>query len=173
MKTVKHPILDILCREDGAVCAPDRQNQFRWTFGSKTSKGYLSIKYKGNNYRVHRLIAEAFLPNPENKPTVDHIDMNKQNNALSNLRWATVQEQSLNSTGHHRVLKRGGAMYADRSAYMREDYQRRKAAGLIYHRCCDGSKRWHLPGQCPFGWRNGEIAHSPVWIEFTGKLVNI
>lgn len=172
MRTQRHPTLDIICREDGAVYAPARGSKhFRWTFGSKKSNGYLVIGYKGKHYRVHRLIAEAFLPNPENKPTVDHIDMNKQNNALSNLRWATMQEQNLNHGGHHRVLERGGAMAANRSEYKKEYYQRRNAAGLIRHYCCDGRERWHLPGHCPVCRLNGEIAPTPIWIEFTGKLV--
>jgi hypothetical protein len=47
---------------------------------------------------LHRLIALQFIPNPENKQTVDHIDRNKQNNDLSNLRWATVKEQANNRT---------------------------------------------------------------------------
>lgn len=45
---------------------------------------------------VHRLVAEAFIPNPEGKPVVDHIDTNPANNAVSNLRWVTVQENCLN-----------------------------------------------------------------------------
>jgi len=60
--------------------------------------GYLEIDlYNGNKrkkVRVHRLIAEAFLPNPSNKPTVDHADGNRQNNAIENLRWATYSEQN-------------------------------------------------------------------------------
>ena len=46
--------------------------------------------------RVHRLIGLAYIPNPLNKPCIDHIDQNKSNNHLSNLRWATYAENSQN-----------------------------------------------------------------------------
>lgn len=46
---------------------------------------------------VHRLVAKAFIPNPENKPTVNHIDGNTSNSNINNLEWATFSEQQLHS----------------------------------------------------------------------------
>ena len=45
-------------------------------------------------YKIHRLLAEYFIPNPDNKPCVNHKDGNKLNNSLSNLEWATISENT-------------------------------------------------------------------------------
>lgn len=49
---------------------------------------------KSEKVPIHRLVAEAFIPNPENKLTVDHIDGDRRNNSINNLRWATYSEQN-------------------------------------------------------------------------------
>lgn len=58
--------------------------------------GYVHISLtnngKGRNFKLHRLVAMAFIPNPENKPQVNHIDGNKLNNLPSNLEWNTSKE---------------------------------------------------------------------------------
>jgi hypothetical protein len=64
------------------------------------NNGYLSIllRNKGNDkkFTIHRLIAVHFLPNPHNLPVVDHIDRNRTNNNLTNLRWASLTENAAN-----------------------------------------------------------------------------
>ena len=57
----------------------------------------LSKNKKATTCRVHRLVAEAFIPNPDGKKCVDHIDRNKQNNVISNLRWATYTDNNFNT----------------------------------------------------------------------------
>lgn len=49
-------------------------------------------------YKIHRLVGEAFIPNPDNLPQIDHIDRNTANNNISNLRWVTARENMCNTS---------------------------------------------------------------------------
>ena len=63
---------------------------------TKDNRGYSQFFYKNRPYRVHRVVAELFIPNPDNKPCIDHIDTNKLNNRIDNLKWCTYQENNNN-----------------------------------------------------------------------------
>lgn len=82
---------EIICSNKGRI----KTKYNKKTYGRHDGHGYMRFNNKG----VHILIAETFIENPENKPTVDHIDGNKENNCVENLRWATHKEQYLNR-GH-------------------------------------------------------------------------
>lgn len=68
---------------------------------------------------VHRLIAIAFVPNPENKPAVNHLDGNKANNAIENLEWVTFSENTRHAyrTGLINIA-RGSAHWARRNPHL-------------------------------------------------------
>ena len=80
--------------------------------------------------RIHRLVALAFIPNPDNLPTVDHIDRNKSNNNVNNLRWADRQTQINNRKPFFHCNKKNktGERYI---------YFDRKKSKQIYLRMCN------------------------------------
>lgn len=89
---IEHPTLEIECSDKGRV-RPLKSG--RAGVGTKNGD-YLYYRISGKYHLVHRLIAETFIENTDDKPTVDHIDGNPRNNDMINLRWATHKEQMNN-----------------------------------------------------------------------------
>ena len=77
----------------------ETNNQFSWCEiilkPKKSKQGYLNVGLKKDGiykwFRIHRLVAEAFIPNPNNYPIVNHKDECKDNNDVTNLEWCTYQ----------------------------------------------------------------------------------
>lgn len=94
-------LLDLFCgytiREDGEV----RNRHGHIIAQQESDGGYLRVELwqnaKGRKFLVHRLVAEAFVPNAEGKPQVNHIDGDKTNNTASNLEWVTQSENQLHA----------------------------------------------------------------------------
>lgn len=76
-----------------------RSNRFLKLNYKKNGYVYIELNVNGiaKTYRVHRLVAEAYIPNPDSKPFVNHIDGVKSNNCVENLEWVTGTENNLHA----------------------------------------------------------------------------
>lgn len=78
------------CHKKGRILKPQ-----------KAVKGYIRVTLCNEEYckpfKIHRLVAEHFIPNPENKPQVNHINGDKTDNRVDNLEWCTNGENQLHA----------------------------------------------------------------------------
>ena len=95
---------------DGRVWSAKREKFLKNGIRGDYSHVVLCLNGQPKTFAPHRLVAIHYIPNPENKPTVDHIDRNPANNHISNLRWATIPEQmnnkgvyANNTSGHTNI----------------------------------------------------------------------
>ena len=127
----------------------------------KNVYGYITTRIGDRTKMVHRLIAQAFIPNPDNKPQVNHKDLNRSNNDVCNLEWVTATEivRHAIDTGafknDHKYLVCGKNHYRSKSVFQYDmDWNficewdscgiAGRGTGIDYrsiHRVCTGKKK--------------------------------
>lgn len=98
---------DYLVSNNGRVYSLKSQKYLK---GALNSNGYYKVNLcKGGKMyprNIHRLVAEAFISNPDNLPQVDHINRDKTDNRVENLRWVTASENNKNRD-HYQINRKG------------------------------------------------------------------
>lgn len=97
----KYDLSDYTVTKDGEII---NNHNGRKVKPQPNGKGYLRFSLGGKMVFVHRLVAQLYVPNPENKSQVNHKDGNKRNNRADNLEWVTNQENRNHAvkTGLHK-----------------------------------------------------------------------
>ena len=99
--------LDRLVKHSGEHMRIQKGRILKGLVHSKDGYVYVGLYKKGKykKIKVHRLVGLAFIENPQNKPMINHIDENKENNKLDNLEWCTAKENENHGTKRERMKK--------------------------------------------------------------------
>lgn len=118
----------------------------------KSKSGYMNIRVhlgsrdKTYTFTVHRLVANAFIPNLNNSPEVNHKDGNKHNNCVSNLEWCTKSE---NEKHAHRTGLKDGRKAIERLAALNSKSVAQLKDGCVLTVYCSASDAGRKTGICP------------------------
>lgn len=144
---------------------------------AKGKDGYLKICFTKNNkkktIKIHRIVAENFIPNPMNLSQVNHIDGNKNNNSVSNLEWCTQSENMQHAFKNHLIVRKKGKdsskakkvnQYSLTGKFIRQwdciaDVTRKLGIrGYNISGCCKGKR--HTAGG--FKWKYPELKNEKI-----------
>lgn len=158
VKTIDHPVW---CKVNnsysirkGRFCTPTNKNSKKyWRVG-------IQINGKQKHVSIHRLVATAFLPNPENLPQINHKDGNKDNNHVSNLEWCTQSYnqqhaidnglKSIQKMSEHSSFRK---LSIEQVKYIKEEYCKRNIVkGQKIAFCKEMQEKFNLKSRNTIYW---------------------
>lgn len=120
--------------DDGPLIVSDSGVVFDSELGRfrSPSKGgnYMHFSDRGKYHNLHRVVATLFIPNPENKPCINHKNFNRWDNRASNLEWCTAAENNAASRDAGRVKHDGSVRRSEKAMYKRNGGKKSKRPGV-------------------------------------------